>query len=130
MRDLSSNVATYFNFSRIPGKLTPQHGYLLELLVPNMHVTLVKVLAQMKPARQQRAPSLGSPNTPSITSRECEILDWVRLGKTSWEIAQILNISEKTVKNHVQHALVKLRVKNRAQAVVKAMSLKILHAKN
>mgnify|MGYP001580332567 CR=1 FL=1 len=124
MRDLDSNVSTYFNFSRIPGKLTPTHAYLLTLLVPHMHVALVKVLTQIR-ASDRTAPQ-GSQH---ISPREREILKWIQSGKTSGEIAQILNITEKTVRNHVQHALVKLRVKNRAQAVDKAKSLNMLEAK-
>ena len=122
MRDLNSNVSSYFNFSRIPGKLTPHHAYLLTLLVPHMHVALVKAMTKTKHTRQKK-----SANSLGITLREREILKWVQLGKTSWEIAQILNITEKTVKNHAQNVLVKLRAKNRTQAVAKAISLNILH---
>ena len=124
MRDLSSNVTTYFNFSRIPGKLTPQHGHLLKLLVPHMHVALVRVLGRNKLARQKE-----NPNKYCISRREYEILQWIQQGKTSKEIAQRLNITEKTVRNHAQHTLVKLGVKNRVQAVRKAVSLNILDAK-
>ena len=124
LRDLNSNVASYFNFSRIPGKLAPTHAYLLTLLVPHMHVTLVKVLRQAKVSSK-----IATQNTQRISPRECEILHWIELGKTSWEIAQILNITEKTVRNHVQHALIKLRVKNRAQAVAKAKHLNVWDAK-
>lgn len=123
MRDLSSNVASYFNFSRIPAKLTPHHAYLLELLVPHMHVALVKVLEQIKPA-QQRSTTFSL----KFSKREKEILQWLHKGKTNWEISQILGLSEHTVKNQVRGILIKLRVKNRAQAVAKAISTKIISA--
>ena len=124
LRDLNSNVSSYFNFSRIPGKLTPRHAYLLALLVPHLHVSLVKVLTQIHSIDRAEAK-----NTLRLSPREREILQWIQHGKTSWEIAQILDISEKTVRNHVQNALVKLRVKTRTQAVDKAKRLNILHAK-
>lgn len=51
-----------------------------------------------------------------LTSREREILRWVARGKTNPEIGSILDISEFTVKNHLQRLFKKLNVTNRAQA--------------
>jgi transcriptional regulator EpsA len=53
----------------------------------------------------------------SLSEREIEIMKWVKLGKTNQEIAQILDISFFTVKNHLQRIFKKLDVLNRAQAV-------------
>ncbi|MRR49928.1 MAG: transcriptional regulator EpsA [Rhodocyclaceae bacterium] len=58
-----------------------------------------------------------------LSTRESEIMEWVRLGKTNGEIATILNISTFTVKNHMQRILRKLDVVNRAQAVAKFSAL-------
>lgn len=124
MRDLNSNVATYFVFSRIPDKLTPHHAYLLELLVPHMHVALVKVLSQIKLARHK-----SSASNLKLSPREIEILHWLRFGKTNWEISQILGLSEHTIKNQVRNILVKLQVHTRAEAVAKAISMKMISAK-
>jgi len=52
-----------------------------------------------------------------LSAREVEILQWVALGKTNHEIGKILNISEFTVKNHMQRVFKKMDVSNRAQAV-------------
>lgn len=57
----------------------------------------------------------------ALSQREREILDWVRKGKTNWEIAQILGISERTVKFHVQNIMLKLDVSSRTRAVAVAM---------
>jgi DNA-binding CsgD family transcriptional regulator len=57
--------------------------------------------------------------------REVEILRWMQKGKSNAEIAQILSISQLTVKNHVQKILRKLGAHNRTQAVAKGMSLSI-----
>ncbi len=55
----------------------------------------------------------------AISTREHEVLGWVRAGKTNYEIGRILNISTCTVKNHLQRIYRKIDVINRAQAVAK-----------
>ena len=63
---------------------------------------------------------------PSLTARELECLQWTMVGKTSWEIGRILNISVSTVNFHVAGFNRKLEVSHRNQAVVKAMKLGLL----
>lgn len=58
-----------------------------------------------------------------LTSREKECLLWTTEGKTSWEISQILNISERTVVFHINNAVKKLDVVNKQHAVARAISL-------
>lgn len=55
----------------------------------------------------------------ALSTRELEIMEWVRNGKTNFEIGMILDISVFTVKNHLQRIFRKLNVVNRAQAVSK-----------
>jgi DNA-binding NarL/FixJ family response regulator len=52
-----------------------------------------------------------------ITKREQEILNSVALGKTSTEIAELLNISTRTVESHRYNLMKKLQVKNTAELV-------------
>ena len=52
-----------------------------------------------------------------LTAREKEALVWTAEGKSSWEIAQILGISERTVNFHISQASMKLNANNRVQAV-------------
>lgn len=59
-----------------------------------------------------------------LSQREVEIMEWVRIGKTNYEIGMILNISAFTVKNHLQRIFRKLDASNRAQAVQKMNRLK------
>ncbi|WP_376767374.1 helix-turn-helix domain-containing protein [Paludibacterium denitrificans] len=40
----------------------------------------------------------------TLTPREKECLSWVSAGKTSWEIARILNVAEATVIFHISNA--------------------------
>lgn len=58
---------------------------------------------------------------PSLTQREQECLLWAAEGKTSWDTAKILQISERTVLFHLRNAADKLNVSNRAQAVARAV---------
>ncbi len=59
-----------------------------------------------------------------LTSREKEVFELLVLNKTTKDIATILNISEKTVRNHISNAMQKLGVKGRAAAVVELLKLK------
>ena len=57
----------------------------------------------------------------NLTKKEVRALKLVASGKTNKEIANRLLVSEKTVKNHLNHIYKKLGVKNRAQAVVEGL---------
>ena len=50
----------------------------------------------------------------------------VRDGKTNQQIAENLELSPHTVKNHIQHILRKLKVGNRAEAVGKAVKSRLI----
>jgi len=56
-----------------------------------------------------------------MTAREKEILQQVRQGNTSRNIACHLGISERTVKFHLGNIFRKLQVKNRTEAVALAV---------
>lgn len=58
-----------------------------------------------------------------LTTREKEVFTLLIKNKTTKEIARILNISEKTVRNHISNAMQKLGVKGRAAAVVELLKL-------
>ena len=57
-----------------------------------------------------------------LTNRERECLLWAAEGKSSWEAAKILGISENTVIFHFKNASRKLNVSNRQQAVARAIA--------
>lgn len=61
-----------------------------------------------------------------LTERERECLTCAAEGKTAWEAAQILTISERTVIFHLQNAAQKLQVTNRPQAVARAVSQQLI----
>ena len=59
--------------------------------------------------------------TAPLTNRETQILRYVADGNSNKKIAQILNISEQTIKNHISSILRKLNANDRAHAVVLAI---------
>lgn len=62
----------------------------------------------------------GQPALPQLTEREREILSLVARHLTNPQIAQRYGLSEKTVRNHVSKIFAKLRVADRAQAIIVA----------
>ena len=58
-----------------------------------------------------------------LTKREKEIFDLLITNKTTKDISDILNISEKTVRNHISNVMQKLGVKGRACAVIELLRL-------
>jgi len=79
-----------------------------------------KVHSVVKRIQYKRNPE--SFELPVLSGREKECLKWTANGKTSWEIGQILGVSESTVVFHISKAVNKLGVSNRVQAVAKAMA--------
>lgn len=57
---------------------------------------------------------------PNLTAREREILDLIARAWSNAQIAAQLDLSVKTVRNHVSSVFTKLQVVDRAQAIVKA----------
>ena len=58
-----------------------------------------------------------------LTKREKQVFNLLIQNKTTKEIANILFISEKTVRNHISNDMQKLGVKGRAGAVVELIRL-------
>lgn len=69
--------------------------------------------------------SLPSPGD-ALTAREVEVIKWTALGKTAWEVGQILSISEATVNKHLQMACSKWSCANKLQLVSNAIRLSLI----
>ena len=85
---------------------------------PVLHPRIVKKL-------MQRVSRKESPVEP-LTAKEKEVLGELVKGKSNKEIAAGLFISETTVKTHISNILQKLQVKDRTQAVIKALEMKLV----
>jgi len=68
-------------------------------------------------SREKEAASFISPLTP----RETEILNYMAQGYLNKQIADVLNVSEQTIKNHITSILRKLNANARTQAVIVAI---------
>jgi DNA-binding CsgD family transcriptional regulator len=62
-----------------------------------------------------------------LTPREYEVLNWIKEGKSSWEISNILNCSERVVIWHANNITQKLEANNRLHAVAIAMRYNIIN---
>ena len=87
---------------------TPRTLHLINKIAPYFHEALVHI--------QQKEQQL-----PQLTKRERQVLQEVAVGKTSWDVSCILNISEATVKFHLQNVMRKFGVHNRSHAIALAV---------
>jgi transcriptional regulator EpsA len=123
VHDAEGRALSLFVFACRPGSVTSRQAYLAQLLAPSLHCAWVRTqLAKRSEAAGDKAAG-GS----VLTVRELDILKWIYLGKSNFEIGAILKISPLTVKNHVQKILRKLNVVNRTQAIGKSLELRILN---
>lgn len=65
----------------------------------------------------------------SLTNRELELLKAIAQGMANKDIAESMNISERTVKNHISHIFKKINVEDRTQAAVFAIKNDIIRIK-
>jgi transcriptional regulator EpsA len=119
--DLDVGEWAFFAFMCQPEVADPTQQLIVRILMPQLLVLLW---------RSRQYGKQGNVVEPAnalikigLTERQLEILHWVKMGKTNNEIAQIVTISELTVKNHLQKVFQRLNVHNRAQAVAKIMSM-------
>jgi len=73
-----------------------------------------------------RAPANAAPELDELTPRELEVFRLLATGKTNSEIAAELIIGETTVKTHVTRILMKLGVRDRVQAVIRAYETRVV----
>ena len=97
-------------------------GYLLKSMPPNK---LVDVIRQVHAGKKHVPPEVATHlaehiSDEDLTIREIEVLQNVA-GNRNRDIAQLLFISEDTVKVHVKHILDKLGAKDRTQALAIAV---------
>ncbi|MBL8554604.1 MAG: LuxR family transcriptional regulator [Phenylobacterium sp.] len=87
-------------------KLYREHRHELQIMATYVHERALALVADEVP--EQRV---------NLTAREIEVLKWTAAGKTSWETANILTVTEATVKEHLGNVCRKFGVKSRTHAV-------------
>jgi DNA-binding NarL/FixJ family response regulator len=105
-------------------------GYLLKGAEPDELVRAVQAVARgeaifgqsiaAQVLRYFNGLNASTVSFPELTAREREVLELIAAGRNNSEIAQVLSLSGKTVRNHVSIIFGKLRVADRAQAIVRA----------
>ena len=61
-----------------------------------------------------------------LTNRERQIFEYLIKSYTTKQIASLLHISEKTVRNHISNVIIKIDVNNRSSAILKLIVMKEL----
>ena len=80
-------------------------------------------LLKLEDGRRPTGPNLLKQEL-GLTERESEVLNWLANGKTNREIAQILEMSPRTVNKHLEQIFPKLSVENRTAAA--GIALKVM----
>jgi DNA-binding NarL/FixJ family response regulator len=84
------------------------------LLAPSITRRVIEEFVRRPPSSARRSP----PELEELTARELEMLGYIARGLANAEIAREAFVSETTVKTHVARILMKLRLRDRVQAVV------------
>jgi DNA-binding NarL/FixJ family response regulator len=94
------------------------------LLAPAITRRLIEQFVKRPPASVRPLPA----RLETLTPRELQVFELVARGRSNAEIADELYVSEATVKTHVAHALSKLDLRDRVQAVVFAYESGLVEA--
>lgn len=103
----------------LAGDFTRQNSrvdYILDRVTPHLHLALLAIKKR----------DLAQTIIVKTTHREKEVLQWLKQGKTSWEISVILNVSEATINFHVKNIKKKLNAVSRSQAVATAIQYGVI----
>ncbi len=109
--DTEACVASYQSFHRVPGRLGEVHAAALRHLAPVLHRVLHRVL------RGTESEDAFGHGVAALSSREKQIAQWVKLGRTNCDVAGLSGLSENTVKHYLTGIFGKLGVETRVQLV-------------
>jgi DNA-binding CsgD family transcriptional regulator len=111
--DQACGVATFCSFAGEHPLDAKRLVPLVEYLGYYIHMALLRTASKSAPVADRRVKELSP--------REVTVLNWMKNGKTNWEIGKILGVSERTVRFHVESIFSKLGVTSRSQAVAIAI---------
>lgn len=106
---LAEQQGSMFCFSGPSMEYNNRSESILEIIVPHLTMTLSGIHKKKQVEKNIR-----------LSAREKEILNWLKQGKSSWEMSVIIGISQSTVNFHVYNVMQKLGAINRPQAVAVA----------
>jgi LuxR family transcriptional regulator, activator of conjugal transfer of Ti plasmids len=118
IHDSQGRALVAFTSDRPPAEMKRDieaHGNMLHLAAIYFHVH----------ARQKLEDATNF-EEPHLSPREVACLQWIVRGKSTWDIADILNISRRTVVFHIENAKRKLRAVSLPQAVATALYHKLI----
>jgi len=107
-------------------------GYIVKDVTPAELLRAVKMVADGETyvdprvaggLLRRRSISNGRPDLDELSVRETEVIRLIAKGLSNKEISGRLNLSEKTVKNHISRIFSKLNICARAQAAVHAIRM-------
>lgn len=106
-------VATFCSFASDDTIDATRYLPLVEYFGYHIHLALLRT-----------APATTQPpgeRLRQLTPRELTVLNWIKNGKTNWEIAMIMSITERTIRFHIENIFSKLGVTSRSQAAAAAI---------
>jgi LuxR family transcriptional regulator, quorum-sensing system regulator CciR len=102
-------------FAVRPGRPLPRANLIMARIIGTFAFEAAYSIAQSKRAGD------NSRTRTKLTNRQLQCIELVAKGKSDWEIGQILNLKEATVRGHVEDARTKYNVKRRVQLVLRAI---------
>jgi DNA-binding CsgD family transcriptional regulator len=111
--DTACGYGTFCSFASAERVDAKRYMPLVEYFGYHVHLALLRTAPKSSQA--------VAPCVRELTLREMTILNWVRQGKTNWEIAKIMSVTERTIRFHVESIFSKLDVTSRSHAVATAI---------
>jgi DNA-binding CsgD family transcriptional regulator len=107
----NTKIGSIFSIAGQAMDRSPRTELILNTVIPHFHQTLIRLTSNQ-----------GKSKTESLTLREMEVLNWLKYGKTSWDISRILKISERTVNFHCSSVMQKFDAVSRSHALAIAIN--------
>lgn len=109
-KNFMHNTGSLFSIAGDSIEYSNRTEMILEVVMPHFHQAITRI-----------ADKGCKSDIRTLSKRELEVLNWLKKGKSSWDISMILSISERTVNFHINNIKQKLGAVNRLQAVAVAV---------